>query len=197
MGYLNNRIRLALFASGSGSNAERICEYFLKHPQVEVALIYSNKNNAGVFKRLKSYGIPYAHLENKESAKGKNLLALMNQNQIDFIALAGYLRLIPKELVEAYPNRIVNIHPALLPQYGGKGMYGHHVHKAVYDAGETYSGLTIHFVNEKFDEGNHICQVKTEIKGLKTADEIAAKVLRLEHQYYAAILEQVALSTIF
>lgn len=194
MGYLSRKKRLAIFASGSGSNAERICQYFLSHPTIQVSLIFSNNENAGVFERLERFAVPSAHLNNRLSSQGSQLKELMVKYDIDFIVLAGYLRLIPTELVDAFPNKIINIHPALLPDYGGKGMYGHHVHQAVFDNQEKQSGLTIHFVNNNFDEGEHICQIKTDVFNLKSPDEIAKRVLRLEHQYYPAIIEQVILN---
>jgi phosphoribosylglycinamide formyltransferase-1 len=194
MGYLNNKKRLAIFASGSGSNAERICQYFLSHPNIQVSLIFSNNEDAGVFNRLKAFAIPSVHLTNQECSQGDQLTGLMRENKIDFIALAGYLRLIPKALVDAFPQKIINIHPALLPKYGGKGMYGHHVHQAVFVNNEVESGLTIHFVNNNFDEGAHICQVKTDISDANSSNEIAQQVLRLEHQYFPAVIEQVMLN---
>lgn len=194
MGYLSNKKRIAIFASGSGSNAQRICQYFLCHPTIQVSLILSNNENATVFDRLKAFGIPSIHLNNKACNNGDQMVDLMKKHHIDFIALAGFLRLIPTQLVDAFPDRIINIHPALLPNYGGKGMYGHHVHQAVFDNKEAVSGLTIHFVNNHFDEGEHICQIKTDITNVNSPDEIAQRVLRLEHQYYPAIIEQVVLN---
>jgi len=166
----------------------------LCHPTIQVSLIFSNNENAGVFDRLKPFAVPSAHLNNRASSHGSQLIALMGKYDIDFIVLAGYLRLIPKELVDAFPNKILNIHPALLPDYGGKGMYGHHVHQAVFNNQEKQSGLTIHFVNNNFDDGEHICQIKTDVIDVKTPDDIAQRVLRLEHQYYPAIIEQVVLN---
>ena len=149
---------IAIFASGTGSNATKIVEHFSNHPTVKVALIISNKAKAKVLEMAKSNGIPTLLIKRTSFYQTEDLLTDLAIHQIDFIALAGFLWLIPPYLVKAFPNKMVNIHPALLPKYGGKGMYGQHVHQAVRENNESESGITLHFVNEAYDEGNIIFQ---------------------------------------
>jgi len=181
--------RIAIFASGGGSNAKKIIEHLHDHAAMKVALIVSNKPKAGVLKIAASSHIPTLLLS-RENFYEKQLFGqkLLDQN-IDFIVLAGFLWLIPEYLVKVFPNRIVNIHPALLPKYGGKGMYGKYVHQAVKAAGEKETGPTIHYVNEHYDEGNIIFQVSCSLNEEDTPESIAGKVLELEHQYYQKIVE--------
>ncbi len=180
---------LAIFASGGGSNAKKIIEYFEKREDVSVALIVSNKKNAGVLNHAKAFDIPSLVLEREDFYQNKSVLKTLEKARIDLIVLAGFLWLIPPYLIETYPERILNIHPALLPKYGGKGMYGMNVHKAVKKAGETVSGPTIHLVNEKYDDGKHLLQVKVPIDKNDTPQEIAAKVLKAEHYYYPRVID--------
>lgn len=180
--------KIAIFASGSGSNAEKICEYFKSHTEITVDAIYSNKPKAGVFKRADNFNIDSFLIKDQLS-----LIELLKERQTDLIALAGYLKLIPSELINAFPKRIINIHPALLPKYGGKGMYGQHIHKAVLENGDEESGLSIHFVNEVYDEGKIIFQTRVQINKEDTAEEIGKKVLAKEHYYYPRVLEQLLL----
>lgn len=180
--------RLAIFASGGGSNAEMIIRHLAAHKDIEVALIVSNKSTAGVLQKAVDHGIETYLTSRQELNESEKILAFLNEKGIDFIVLAGFLLLIPHYLVEAYPNRMVNIHPALLPKFGGKGMYGMNVHRAVKAAGETETGPTIHFVNKHYDKGNIILQVKCLIDQADTAEMIAEKVLQLEHQYYPKIV---------
>ena len=186
---------IAIFASGSGSNARKILEYFEDREDINVSLIVTNKRKAGVLSHAKEFDIPTFRVDRPFFYDSQGILEVLNIEKIDLIVLAGFLWLIPTYLVKAYPNTIVNIHPALLPKYGGKGMYGHHVHEAVKANGDKESGMTIHYVNEKFDEGNHIFQAKCKLDEGDSAEEIARKVLDLEHLNYARVVEEV-LSTL-
>lgn len=180
--------RLAILASGSGSNAEKIMEHFQGSSKAKIALIASNKAEAFVLERAKKFGVPTFTFTRKEMEAGL-LLEKLQEKQIDWVILAGFLLKIPEELIRAFPNRMVNIHPALLPKYGGKGMYGHHVHEAVKAAGETETGITIHLVNEHYDEGKIIFQAATSVTPEDTADSIAQKVHALEHRYFPEVIE--------
>ncbi len=184
-------LRLAVFASGSGSNAERFFQHFQESPVGRVSLLAVNRPDAGVVQRAANYNIPTFHFTNRQLAQGRDVLHKLQEERIDFIVLAGFMRLIPDYLVEAYPNRIVNIHPALLPKWGGKGMYGHHVHQAVKNAGDTESGISIHYVNQQYDEGAIIFQASCPVLPEHTAEEIGANVLKLEHQHYPRVVEDI------
>jgi phosphoribosylglycinamide formyltransferase-1 len=184
--------RIAIFASGGGSNAKKIAEYFKNHPTIEVALVVSNKADAGVLAIAKSMGIDtYVIPSKKEFTETESLLQELYINQIDFVVLAGFLWLIPEYLVDAYPGRIVNIHPALLPKYGGKGMHGMHVHEAVVAAGEKESGITIHLVDKVYDNGEHLFQATVPIDPTDTPSVVQQKVLELEHANFAQVIEKV------
>jgi len=183
-------IRLAIFASGGGSNADKICEYFHQHSGISVACIVSNKANAGVRDIASKHHVPFEYLTNDEFAEGQEVIKTCKSHQVDAIILAGFLRKIPISLIKAFSNRIINIHPALLPKYGGKGMYGRHVHQAVYDSKEKTSGPTIHLVNENYDEGAILFQAEVELTSGDQPKEIAKKVLQLEHKYYAPVIEE-------
>jgi len=178
--------RLAIFASGRGSNAASIIEVFNTLPQLDVSLIISNKSSAGVLDLARENNIQ-THLIKKADST-QSLISILHEHKINWIALAGYLKKIPKALILAFPQRILNIHPALLPSYGGPGMYGHHVHEAVSASGDPQSGMTIHYVNEDYDKGKIIYQAACDITPFAPAAEIAASVLKLEHQYYPKIL---------
>jgi len=181
-------MRLAILASGSGSNAEKIMEHFAHSSKGKIALVGTNKAGAGVLARAEKFGVPTFTFTRKEMEAGV-LLAKLQEEQIDWVILAGFLLKVTDELIRGFPDRMVNIHPALLPNYGGKGMYGHHVHEAVKAAGDPVSGITIHLVNEHYDEGKIIFQAATAIAPEDSADTIATKVLALEHQYFAEVLE--------
>lgn len=182
--------KIAVFASGSGSNAENIARYFSENKDITISVIVSNKADAFVHERAKVLGIPSFTFSKKEFEEGVSVLNLMRDYEIDFIVLAGFLLKIPPFLLEKYPYKIVNIHPALLPKYGGKGMYGTHVHQAVVDAGETESGITIHYVNEHYDEGNIIFQTSCELSHNDSPDDVAYKVHVLEYEFYPSIIEK-------
>lgn len=179
---------IAIFASGTGSNARKIIEYFQDHPTIRVSIVVSNKATAAVLEMAKSHHIE-THIVSRHSFYETDAI-LSTLKGIDLVVLAGFLWLIPKYLVEAFPQAIVNIHPALLPKYGGKGMYGIHVHRAVKAADEKESGISIHFVNEAYDEGQLIFQASCSIDESDTPESIARKVLMLEHQHFAPVLEQ-------
>ncbi len=182
--------RIAIFASGNGSNTQNIAEHFAQNPTAMVALVVCNKPNAGVVDRAKKLGLP-VEVISKEQLNDANYFAnLLAKNKIDLIVLAGFLLLIPSYLVEKYPNKIINVHPALLPNYGGKGMYGMNVHKAVVQAGEEESGITIHYVNERFDEGEVIMQAKCRVDKEDTAEDVAQKIHSLEAKYFAKTIEE-------
>ncbi|MBN2523092.1 MAG: phosphoribosylglycinamide formyltransferase [Bacteroidales bacterium] len=185
--------KVAVFASGSGTNAQAIIEYLEKKSVGRVTIILCNKKNAYVLERVKKYSIPSYVFNRDEFYCTLNIQNLLIDNKIDFIVLAGFLWLIPKYLIHAFPNRIINIHPALLPKYGGKGMYGMHVHEAVIDNNEKESGITIHYVNEKYDDGDIIFQAKCKIEKNETPESLANKIHQLEHQYFPVIVEKMLL----
>ncbi|MDN3202919.1 phosphoribosylglycinamide formyltransferase [Algoriphagus sediminis] len=180
--------KLAILASGSGTNAEKIMEFFKNSDKGEVTLLASNKGDAYALERAKKFGVPTFTFSKTEMEDGLVLEKLQDAG-IDWIILAGFLLKIPESLILAFPERMVNIHPALLPKFGGKGMYGMNVHQAVKDAGESHTGITIHLVNENFDEGKIIFQAATEIDPSDDPEAIAAKVHRLEHQYFPEVIE--------
>lgn len=183
--------RIAIFASGRGSNANAIHEYFLDKNIVDIACIVSNKSDAGILSNPIFKNTPKIIVDKSSWKTSSELIQSLNEISVDLIVLAGFLWKIPASLIEAFPNKIVNIHPALLPNYGGKGMYGMHVHEAVFNSDDTQSGMTIHFVNENYDEGAIIFQSTCDIKDAQDAQTVASRVLRLEHQYFARVIEQV------
>jgi phosphoribosylglycinamide formyltransferase-1 len=184
-------MNIAIFASGSGSNAENIINYFSNRNDVHFPFILSNNKESLVHERAKKLGIP-SHCFTKEELNETNtVLDLLVKNKIDFIVLAGFLLKMPDNLIEVFPNKIINIHPALLPKYGGKGMFGNHVHKAVVAAGEKESGISIHYINEFYDEGQIIFQVKCPVFSSDTAEDVANKVHELEYEFYPQIIEKI------
>lgn len=180
---------VAIFASGSGTNAENIARYFSKSETVKVAVVLSNNKNVGVHARVNKLGIPSFVFSRDEFVEGTPVLAKLAEYQVDLIVLAGFMNKISDALLGAYPGKIINIHPALLPKHGGKGMYGMHVHEAVVAAGEKESGITIHYINENYDEGDVIFQAKCEVLPADTPDEVAAKVHALEYAHYPHVIE--------
>lgn len=183
---------IAIFASGSGTNAERIASYFKKNPNIHVALIATENPNAFVLERATMLGIPTFIFTQKELNEGVVLDRLLH-DRIDFVVLAGFLKMIPAHIIKTYPNRIVNIHPALLPRFGGKGMYGERVHRAVIEAGDTESGITIHYVNENYDEGGIIFQARCPVLPSDTPETLAKRIHELEYMHYPAVIEQLVL----
>ncbi|MBY0477244.1 MAG: phosphoribosylglycinamide formyltransferase [Chitinophagaceae bacterium] len=182
--------RVALFASGAGSNAQKIIEHFKNHGQVTVALIVCNKPQAGVLQIAETHTIPTLLIEKEQFFRGNAYVDELKEQQIDFIVLAGFLWKIPVALIRAYPQHIINIHPALLPNYGGKGMYGRFVHEAVIEHKETESGISIHYVDELYDHGKIIFQSKCEVKPDDTPDTLAQRIHALEHKHFAAEIEK-------
>lgn len=181
--------RIAIFASGSGSNAQKIMEHFKHHPEVEVVLILTNNPDAYVLQRADSFEIPSHVFDRQEFYHTDNVLDLLKNLKVDLIVLAGFLWLIPQNLLKQFPNTIINIHPALLPKYGGKGMYGDRVHHAVMEAKDNEGGITIHFVNEQYDEGEYIYQAKYRIEEEDNLEMIKFKGQQLEHLHYPRIVE--------
>ena len=186
-------INIAIFASGSGSNAESIMEYFKHHSSIKVVAVLANKPDAFVLERAKKYGVD-TMVFNKESYKGEDVINFLDQHQVDLIALAGFLWLIPTKYIDKY--EILNIHPALLPKYGGKGLYGIHVHTAVKESGDSQSGMTIHKVNQNYDEGDILFQESCDIDASDSPEEIGKKVLKLEHKNYPSVIENYAIKNI-
>lgn len=182
--------RLAIFASGSGTNAENIIRYFQNKPQIKVSCICTNRADAYVAERVRPYNIPVLVFSRQDFYETKKILDYLEENKIDWIILAGFLWLIPANLIDRYPSRIINIHPALLPKYGGKGMYGMNVHQAVLDNKDLETGISIHYVNEHYDEGGIIFQTKVAIENCATPQEIADKVHEIEHRYFPKVIEQ-------
>ena len=185
---------IALFASGSGSNVENIIRYFRDDTNLNFSFIISNKQDAFVHERAKKLQVP-SFFYKKDSFENGEVLAFLLENKIDFIILAGFLLKIPINILQAYPNKIINIHPALLPKFGGKGMYGSHVHEAVVANKETESGITIHYVNEDYDEGQIIFQAKCEVLPTDTSKDVAAKVHELEYRYFPEVIKEVTTTT--
>ncbi len=184
---MSESTNLAILASGSGTNAENIARYFKRHSSIHVQKILSNKRNAFVHERARQLGIPSVTFTRAEFLVPTFLDELEG---IDYLILAGFLWLIPKYLVHAYPDRIINIHPALLPKYGGKGMYGAHVHQAVVANGERESGITIHLVNEEYDKGEVLFQAKCSVESDDTADTLAEKIHALEYRHFPEVIEE-------
>jgi phosphoribosylglycinamide formyltransferase 1 len=181
---------LAVFASGSGTNAEAIFSYFKKHRSIKIELLLTNNPTAGVLDKAKRFDIKSIVFSKSQFNESDEVVGLLKSHQITHVVLAGFLLLVPKNLIAAYPKKIINIHPALLPKFGGKGMYGMKVHEAVKVTGEKETGITIHEVNEKFDDGKIIFQEKCEVTSIDTPQDIAQKVQALEHKNYPIVIEE-------
>lgn len=186
-------VRIAIFASGAGTNAREIFKYFQKSDEIHVVAVFSNKAGAGVLNVADEYNAAKVIFGKNDLLSPQGILDQLKAHQVEWIILAGFLWKVPDELIRAYPNRIINIHPALLPKFGGKGMYGMHVHQAVKEAGEDKSGITIHYVNEHYDEGGIIAQKETALTPDDSPESIAQKVQELEHFWFPRIIEQVVL----
>ncbi len=182
--------KIAIFASGGGSNAQKIFEHFEGSDDISVDCLLSNKPDAYALERAKAFGIDTYTFDRTTFRETDTIVNYLKDRNIDLVVLAGFLWLVPENLVKAFPNKIINIHPALLPKYGGKGMHGMNVHKAVVEAGETESGITIHFVNERYDEGAPIFQTTCPIDHTDSPEEVAAKVLALEHLHFPRVIEE-------
>jgi phosphoribosylglycinamide formyltransferase-1 len=181
--------KIIFFASGSGSNVQNIIEHFSAFDQITTDLVLTNNQKAGVLDRAKSLNVPF-YLFKKEEYLDDSLLNKLQTIKPDLIVLAGFLLKIPKSIVAAYPDKIINIHPALLPKHGGKGMYGDRVHQSVLDSGDRKTGITIHYVNENYDEGSIIFQSAVEVSKADTVESIANKVHQLEYKHYPEVLHQ-------
>ncbi len=182
--------RIAIFASGSGSNAQRIMEHFKRNKEMEVALVLCNKPDAYVLQRADNFEVP-THVFTKEELYHTNSIDNLLKNlEIDLIVLAGFMWLIPERLIHAYPKRMVNIHPALLPKFGGEGMYGQKVHEAVLQSGDAETGISVHYINKNFDEGEIIYQSRCPVDKNDDAEKLAYKVHQLEHLHYPKIIEE-------
>ena len=183
--------KIAIFASGSGSNAENIANYFKDNKDVEISLILANNPQAYVIERAKKLNIPCEVVTKAEFMEADGIIEMMHRYEIDFIVLAGFLLLVPQKLIEVYPSRIVNIHPALLPKHGGKGMYGDRVHKAVVESGDTESGITIHLIDADYDKGTTFFQAKCPVLPTDTPDDVATKVHALEYEHFPHVIEEI------
>lgn len=192
MKYRNDmtKVNLAIFVSGSGTNCENIIKYFAGSERVRCALVVSNKADAYALVRAERLGVPTAVVGKPQLNDADFLMPLMRRYAVDFIVLAGFLPLVPNFLIDAYPRRIINIHPALLPKYGGKGMWGHHVHEAVKAAGETETGMTVHYVTPVCDSGDIIVQYRVALSPDDTPDDIAAKEHVLEMEHFPKVIEE-------
>ena len=190
---LRTPVNIAIFASGSGTNARNIAEYFRGSKDIKVALILSNRPDAFVLKRAEDLGIPTWTFDREKFYRSTVLLDVLDRYGISFIVLAGFLWLVPGYLLKAFPKKIINIHPALLPKFGGKGMYGERVHKAVIEAKEEKTGISIHYVNDHYDEGEIIFQDSFEIRPGDTPELIAGKVHQLEYKHFPRVIEDVIL----
>ena len=186
--------KIAIFASGEGTNAENIIRYFQEKGSAEIVMVITNRQHAGVRERTRKLGIESLYAPAADFRNGK-VLQLLQEQQIDYIILAGFLLMVPEDMLEQFPNRIINIHPALLPKHGGKGMYGHKVHEDVIAHGEQESGITIHYINKEYDKGETIFQAKCPVLPEDTPDTLASRVHVLEYQYFPQIIEDVILST--
>jgi len=182
--------RLSIFVSGNGTNLQRIAEYFANNPEVEIANVVCNNPKAYSIERAKNLGIPLRMIT-KQDFQGEAFVHEMQALNIDLIVLAGFLWKVPEALIKAFPKRIVNIHPALLPKYGGKGFYGEHVHEAVVAAKEAHSGITVHYVNELYDSGEIILQAHVALEKGETPDSLAAKIHKLEQAYFPVAIDYV------
>ena len=182
------RKKIAVLASGSGTNAENIIRYFREKSSACVALVLTNRQNAFVLERSRGLEVPCFYFPKSDWENGEAILSVLREHDIDFVVLAGFLARVPDLILHAYPNKIINIHPSLLPKFGGKGMYGGHVHEAVVAAGETETGITIHYLNEHFDEGEIIVQYKCPVLPQDTAEDVAKKVHALEYEYYPKVI---------
>ncbi|MDH6535598.1 phosphoribosylglycinamide formyltransferase [Parabacteroides sp. 52] len=181
---------IAIFASGSGTNAENIIRYFTDSEVVKVPLVLSNNRKVGVHERVNKLGIPSFVFSREEFVEGRAVLDKLAEYAIDFIVLAGFMNKISDALLQAFPSKIINIHPALLPKHGGKGMYGMHVHEAVVADGDTESGITIHYINENYDEGDIIFQATCPVAPTDTPEDVATKVHALEYAHYPQVIEK-------
>ena len=186
-------IKLAILASGNGTNAQRISEYFAKSDSVRVDCIIYNVKDAYVAERARKLGVPAYYFGREDFYRNGRVLTFLKEHDIDWVILAGFLWLVPEDIIEAFPQHIINIHPALLPSYGGKGMYGGHVHEAVVANHEKESGITIHIIDNQYDRGQTLFQAKCQVTEEDTSDTLAAKIHKLEQQYFPVVIEKTVL----
>jgi len=191
---LHKMRKIAIFASGSGTNAENIIKYFSNRNTAKVALILTNKQEAYVLKRAAMHNVPSFFFDRTDFYASEKVMDQLQSHDIDFIVLAGFLWLVPSDIIQRYHNRIINIHPALLPKYGGKGMYGDKVHREVIANSEKESGISIHYVNQIYDKGDIIFQAKCEVVSGETTESLAAKVHELEYRHFPVIIEKLVLT---
>ena len=182
---------VAIFVSGSGTNCENIIRYFKDSEEVKISLVLSNKADAYALVRAKNLNVPTAIMNKNDFNDREKMMTLMKEYEIEFIVLAGFLLIVPDFLIEAYDRRMINIHPALLPKYGGKGMYGHHVHEAIKAAGETETGMTVHWVSDVCDGGEIIAQFSTPLSPDDTPEDIAHKEHLLEMEHFPRVIEEI------
>ncbi len=187
---------IALFASGNGTNVQQITEYFEGKKDINVSCVIVNRKNIYVIQRAKNLGLDCFYFSRKDFYNSDHVVNLLKERRIDFIVLAGFLWLVPENILSAYNNKIINIHPALLPKYGGKGMYGHNVHEAVIKAKEKESGITVHYVNERYDSGDIIFQAKCSVTQQDDADSLAEKIHLLEKEHFPKVIEKVINNTL-
>lgn len=187
---MKGKTRLAILGSGNGTNAQQISEYFAASNDIEVACIIYNVRDAYIARRAENLGIESHYFCRKDFYENGQVLRYLREKSIDWVILAGFLWLVPEEILAAYPNRVINIHPALLPKYGGKGMYGHHVHEAVVAAGEKETGITIHIVDSHYDRGTILFQARCSVTPDDTPDTVAAKIHLLEKEHFPRVIEQ-------
>lgn len=185
---------IAILASGSGTNAEEIMQRFASSESIKVALVLTDRRNAGVIERALRAGVECVYFSREEFENGEKILSLLRQKLVDFVVLAGFLKLIPQNILDAYRGRMVNIHPSLLPAYGGKGMYGMNVHRAVIAAGERQSGITIHMVDEHYDNGAIVAQHRCEVLPADTPETLAARIHSLEYKHYPQEIERLVMN---
>ena len=187
--------KIAIFASGSGTNAENIAAYFKDRDYADISLILTNKQDAPVLQRAKNYNIASVVFDRHTLYETDEIINLLNNNNIHFIVLAGFLWLVPQNVLRNFPQRIINIHPALLPRYGGKGMYGRRVHEAIIENGEKESGITIHYVNEEYDKGDIIFQATCEVLPSDTPESLAARVHELEYKHFPQMIDKLIIES--
>ena len=188
--------KIAIFASGEGSNAREILRFLdNKNSEVHVSMLISNKTSAGIHKVAEEYSIPIQTFLNAEFTSGEKVVALLEEKEIEWIVLAGFLRKIETTILGKFENKIINLHPSLLPKYGGKGMYGRYVHQAVIEAQEPESGISIHLVNSEFDKGEILFQAKCSVKKGQTVEELAKKIQKLEHSFFPKVIEETVLAS--
>lgn len=187
---MNYKIHVAVFISGAGTNARNIIQYFRNHERIDISLIISNKADSGALQISRDTGVPFYIMTREEFYDKNKIIEILHAHKVQSVVLAGFLWLVPANLIRLYPNRMINIHPALLPKYGGKGMYGMRVHQAVKAAGDTSTGITIHLVNEEYDKGRVLLQKSVEVESSDTPEAIAQKVHQLEYDFFPKVIEE-------